>query len=413
MKIDGIAQLDHTKQSKFEPIDGLDNLSGATKDLNGVRIIYEGKQWDKSKSSNDNWKKESADIKELENILEEKIIDHVPEHAVDGETTGVRVSNNCISHEGKKLNISKRSNDSWKKESVEIQELENIFEGKTIEPAPENVVDDETTQLLSNTNFADVTRSNKMDDSNETLHKPINCEEVKNMKNYVEEQENIDKLESSSQDSSDKCSMIEGSEVGSETLEDARNNAERIERVLESTTNEVCTIASVKNSIICYSNTSKEQKNSKEKIESIAQSDHTQQRNSTNDFDLNRKHNNNSEKKKSEDIMKGDLSHDIINKVFTSLKISCRDYRNKISILGEHHEQVTFLINDEFGRYIYAQIDKSTYNQIINDPTTLTTIDMNMINGCYLKDASLDLSVKTNVMKLIHSNYLQDASSTL
>ena len=313
----------------------------------------------------------------------------------------------------KKLNISKSSNDSWKRESVEIKELENIFEGKTIEPAPEKLVDDETTQLLSNTHFADVTSSNKMDDTNETLHKHINCEEVKNMKNYVEEQENIDKLESSSQGSSDKCSMIEGSEVGSETLEDARNNAERIERVLESTTNEVCTIASVKNSIICYSNTSKEQKNSKEKIESIAQSDHTQQRNSTNDFDLNRKHNNNSEKKKSEDIMKGDLSHDIINKVFTSLKISCRDYRNKISILGELHEQVTFLINDEFGRYIYAQIDKSTYNQIINDPTTLTTIDMNMINGCYLKDASLDLSVKTNVMKLIHNNYFQDATSIL
>ena len=45
------------------------------------------------------------------------------------------------------------------------------------------------------------------------------------MKKYVEEQENIDKLESSSQGSSDNCSMIEGSEVGSETLEDARNNA--------------------------------------------------------------------------------------------------------------------------------------------------------------------------------------------
>ena len=38
---------------------------------------------------------------------------------------------------------------------------------------------------------------------------------------------------------------------------------------------------------------------------------------------------------------------------------------------------------------------------------------MNMINGCYLKDASLDLSVKTNVMQLIHNNYLQDATSTL
>ena len=61
----------------------------------------------------------------------------------------------------------------------------------------------------------------------------------------------------------------------------------------------------------------------------------------------------NSEKKKSEDIMKGDISHDILNKVFASLKISCRDYRNKISILGKLHELVTFLINDEFGIYIY------------------------------------------------------------
>ena len=38
---------------------------------------------------------------------------------------------------------------------------------------------------------------------------------------------------------------------------------------------------------------------------------------------------------------------------------------------------------------------------------------MNMINGYYLKDASLDLSVKAIAMKLIHNNYLQDASSTL
>ena len=193
---------------------------------------------------------------------------------------------------GTKLQKQIIQKEKRKKESAEIQELENIFEGKTIEPAPENVVDDETTQLLSNTNFADVTRSNKMDDSNETLHKPINCEEVKNMKNYVEEQENIDKLESSSQDSSDKCSMIEGSEVGSETLEDARNNAERIERVLKSTTNEIYTIESEKNSVICYSNTSQEQTNSQVKIDSNAQSDHTQQRNCTDYNDLNRKHNN-------------------------------------------------------------------------------------------------------------------------
>ena len=209
--------------------------------------------------------------------MEEKIIDHVPEHAVDGETTGVSVSNNCISHEGKKLNISKSSNDSWKKESVESKELENILEGKNIEPAPKHAVDDETTQLLSNTNFADVTSSNKMDDSNETLQKHINCEEVKTMKIFVEEQENIDKVESNSQGSSDNCSMIENSEVGSETLEDARNNAERVKRVLESTTNEVCTIESVKNSVIYYSNTSQEKKNLQVKIDGIAKVDHNKQ----------------------------------------------------------------------------------------------------------------------------------------
>ena len=83
-------------------------------------------------------------------ILKEKIIDHVPEYAVDGETTEVRVSNNCLSHEEKKLNISKSSNDSWKKESVEIK----------------NAVDDETTQLLSNTNFADVTSFTEGTDEN-------------------------------------------------------------------------------------------------------------------------------------------------------------------------------------------------------------------------------------------------------
>merc|ERR1712238_495649 len=97
--------------------------------------------------------------------------------------------------------------------------------GKSIEPAPEHAVDNETTHLLSNTNFADVTSSNKMDDSDETLQTHFNCDEVKNMKNYDEEQENIDKLESSSQGSADDYSMIEGSEVGSGTLEDARNNA--------------------------------------------------------------------------------------------------------------------------------------------------------------------------------------------
>ena len=121
----------------------------------------------------------------------------------------------------------------------------------------------------------------------------------------------------------------------------------------------------------------------------------------------------NTEKKKSEDIMKGDIRHDIINKVFYPLKTSCRDYRNKISILCKIHELVTFLINDEFGRCISAQIDTPIYNQIIKDPKNITTIAMNLINGTYLKDASLDLSAKDIDMKPINSNYLQDASSTL
>ena len=72
----------------------------------------------------------------------------------------------------------------------------------------------------------------------------------------------------------------------------------------------------------------------------------------------------NSEKNQSVDIMKDDISHDIINKVFALFKISCRDYRNKINILCKIHELVTFLINDKFGRYFSAQIDTLIYNQI-------------------------------------------------
>ena len=60
-----------------------------------------------------------------------------------------------------------------------------------------------------------------------------------------------------------------------------------------------------------------------------------------------------------------------------------------------------------------TQIDTPMYNQIIKDQKYLTTIPTNPINGNYLKDASLDLSVKAIAMKLIHNNYLQDASSTL
>ena len=120
-----------------------------------------------------------------------------------------------------------------------------------------------------------------------------------------------------------------------------------------------------------------------------------------------------SQKKKSEGIMKGDTSHDIINKVSDPLKISCCNYRNKISILCKIHELVTFLINDDFGRYISAQIDTPIYNQIIKDSKNLMTSAMNLINGNYLKDTPLDHSVKDTAMKMMNSNYLQDAPSTL
>ena len=119
------------------------------------------------------------------------------------------------------------------------------------------------------------------------------------------------------------------------------------------------------------------------------------------------------QKKRSEGIMKIDTSHDIINKVPAPLKISCRNYRNKKSILCKIHEVVIFLINDEFGRYISAQIDTSIYNQIIKNPKHLTTIAMNLINGNYLKDAPLDRSAKDTAMKMINSNYLQDAPSPI
>merc|ERR1712238_142906 len=121
----------------------------------------------------------------------------------------------------------------------------------------------------------------------------------------------------------------------------------------------------------------------------------------------------NSEKELYHSVMKGDISHDIINKVFAPLKISCRGYRKKISILCKIHELVTFLINDEFGRFFSAQIDTPIYNQIIKDPKDLTTIAMNLINGTYLQDASLGLSVKSIALNLINGTYLQDASSTL
>merc|ERR1712238_602783 len=114
----------------------------------------------------------------------------------------------------------------------------------------------------------------------------------------------------------------------------------------------------------------------------------------------------NNKKKQSEDIMKGDISHDIINKVFVPLKISCRGYRKKISILCKIHELVTFLINDEFGRFFSAQIDTPIYNQIIKDPKDLTTIVMNLINGTYLQDASSTLSRKDiNVCNLNENTF--------
>jgi len=95
------------------------------------------------------------------------------------------------------------------------------------------------------------------------------------------------------------------------------------------------------------------------------------------------------------------------------LKISCRGYRKKISILCKIHELATFLINDKFGRFFSTQIDTPIYNQIIKDPKDLKTIAMNLINGTYLQDASLGLSVKAIAMNLINGTYLQAASSTL
>merc|ERR1711957_452527 len=100
----------------------------------------------------------------------------------------------------------------------------------------------------------------------------------------------------------------------------------------------------------------------------------------------------NSEKELYHSVMMGDISHDIINKVFAPLKISCRGYRKKISILCKIHELVTFLINDEFGRFFSEQIKISLYLKFIKDPKDLTTIAMNLINGTYLQDASSTLS---------------------
>ena len=85
----------------------------------------------------------------------------------------------------------------------------------------------------------------------------------------------------------------------------------------------------------------------------------------------------------------------------------------KKGILCKILELVTFLINDEFGRFFSAQIDTPICNQIIKDPKDLTTVAMNLINGTYLQDVSLVLSVKAIVMNLMNGTYLQDASSTL
>ena len=69
--------------------------------------------------------------------------------------------------------------------------------------------------------------------------------------------------------------------------------------------------------------------------------------------------------------MKDDISHDIIKNIFAPLKISCRGYSKQISILSKIHELVTFVINDEFGRFSSAQIDTPIYNQIIKCPKIL------------------------------------------
>merc|ERR1712238_363657 len=102
----------------------------------------------------------------------------------------------------------------------------------------------------------------------------------------------------------------------------------------------------------------------------------------------------NSEKRQSENVMKGDISHDIINKVFTFMEKKCLDHEKKLSILCKIHELITFLINDEFGRYFSEPVETLIYHQIIKDPKDLTTIAMNLINGTYLQDASSALSRK-------------------
>ena len=58
-------------------------------------------------------------------------------------------------------------------------------------------------------------------------------------------------------------------------------------------------------------------------------------------------------------------------------------------------------------------MNKPIYNQIIKYPKDLTTTAMNLINGTYLQDASLGLTVKDIAIKMINGTYLQDASSTL
>ena len=68
---------------------------------------------------------------------------------------------------------------------------------------------------------------------------------------------------------SNEETISKGSEVSSKTLDTARNNAKRVTRVLTSTINEVCTIESVKNSVICYSNSSQEKNKSQVKIDGI------------------------------------------------------------------------------------------------------------------------------------------------
>ena len=95
------------------------------------------------------------------------------------------------------------------KESNEITELENIVEEMIIDHATKNTTDGVMTHFLSSNNLVNWTISNKMNHSNVTLKKSANFD-VTYMKTIIEDQENMEEGESNLQDSLDECGRIEG-----------------------------------------------------------------------------------------------------------------------------------------------------------------------------------------------------------